>query len=141
MRLPPKDDKLGTAARALNWLWLAVTAPWLALVCRELIRELAAPGQADDPPNHVGILALIDLFLPVWLPCLAAVVILSGSLAWKGTRITRCRIAAWSVLALGYIWLGPSRASFQSLAGVYAVDVAWLGSLAALPVIWILRAP
>lgn len=140
MHTYPKGDKLRTAARALNWLWLAVTAPWLALACRELIRELAVPGQADDPPNHVGILAVISVVLPVWLPCLGAVAILSVYLAWKGNRITRFRIAAWSVLAFGFLWLGPSRASFPSLAEVYAVDVAWLGALAVLPLIWILCA-
>lgn len=134
-------DAHRTAARALNWLWLAVVAPWLALGCQELVRELTVPGQANDPPNHAGIAAVIGVFLPAWLACVGAVAILSVYLALKGTRGTRLRIAAWSVLALAYIWLGPSRASFPSLAAFDAVDVAWFGSLAILPIVWLLRAP
>jgi hypothetical protein len=135
---PTKGALPRTAARALNWLWLAVTAPWLALGCRELVRELAEPGQAGDPPNHVGMLVVVRALLPGWLACLGAMAILTIYVSFKGNRAARVRIAVWSLLALAYISLEPSRASFRSLAAFDAVDVAWLGSLAVLPIAWII---
>lgn len=130
------------ARKGLLASWAVAIWPWLWLAVRDLSYELTSPGKTSDAPHQFGTLALIDLLVPLTGACLLLSLVLSVHV-WLREPGMRGRIVVWfGILALGAGLLSllsgpaamPSRAVFNGL------EAAWLGSLSALPVFWVVRA-